>query len=82
MNPAASNSSIIRLKNLLARFSWEPWLLIAAGALMTNISWLKWPDLVIDFGEQAYIAWRLSEGAALYKDLVCFYGPLSSYVTR
>ena len=80
MNPAASNSSIIRLKNLLARFSWEPWLLIAAGALMTNISWLKWPDLVIDFGEQAYIAWRLSEGAVLYKDIVYFYGPLSSYV--
>jgi hypothetical protein len=62
MNPAVSNSSITHLKNLLVRFSWEPWLLIAAGALMTNISWLKWPDLVIDFGEQAYIPWRFSEG--------------------
>jgi len=34
---------------------------------------------VIDFGEQAYIAWRLSEGSVLYKDIVYFYGPLSSY---
>ncbi len=29
-----------------------PLLLIAAGGFMANISWLKWPDLVIAFGEQ------------------------------
>ena len=69
-----------RLKNTLHSVSWEPWLLIVSGILMAHISWLKWPDLVIDFGEQAYIAWRLSEGAVLYRDIVYFYGPLSSTV--
>ncbi len=47
---------------------------------MAWISWLKWPDLTIDFGEQLYIAWRLSEGEVLYKDINYFYGPLSSYL--
>ncbi len=80
MNSTTLNQPTIRVKNLLLKFSWESWLLFASGVLMAHISWLKWPDLVIDFGEQAYIAWRLSEGAVLYKDIVYFYGPLSSYI--
>ena len=74
------NQFMTLLKNRLQAISWEPWLLIAVGTLMANISWLKWPDLVIDFGEQAYIAWQLSEGSVLYKDIIYFYGPLSSYI--
>jgi len=74
------NQNLTRLKNRLQTLSWEPWLLVASGVFMAHISWLKWPDLVIDFGEQAYIAWRLSEGAVLYKDIVYFYGPLSSTI--
>jgi hypothetical protein len=80
MNLTASNDFITRIRSLLTRISWEPWLLIAFGVLMANISWLKWPDLVIDFGEQAYIAWQLSEESVLYKDIIYFYGPLSSYI--
>jgi hypothetical protein len=80
MNPMNQNQNLIRLKNILQTTSWELWLLVASGVFMAHISWLKWPDLVIDFGEQAYIAWRLSEGAVLYSDIVYFYGPLSSYV--
>jgi hypothetical protein len=80
MNATSQSQPMVRLKNFLLNTSWEPWLLLTAGALMANISWLKWPDLVIDFGEQAYIAWRLSEGAVLYRDIVYFYGPLSSYI--
>ena len=74
------NQNLTRLTNRLQTLSWEPWLLVASGVFMAHISWLKWPDLVIDFGEQAYIAWRLSEGAVLYKDIVYFYGPLSSTI--
>jgi len=74
------NHKLTRLKTILQTISLEPWLLVASGVLMAHISWLKWPDLVIDFGEQAYIAWRLSEGAVLYKDIVYFYGPLSSTI--
>jgi hypothetical protein len=80
MNTTTPNPPAERIKNLLLKFSWEPWLLLASGVLMAHISWLKWPDLVIDFGEQAYIAWRLSEGAVLYRDIVYFYGPLSSTI--
>lgn len=52
-------------------------LVFAAGAALT---WRKWPDLIVDFGQQLYIPWRLSNGAVLYRDL--FYmagGPLSQY---
>ena len=80
MNLPISNSYTSRIKDFLVKISWYPWLLAASGVFMAHISWLKWPDLVIDFGEQVYIAWRLSEGAVLYKDIVYFYGPLSSYV--
>jgi Dolichyl-phosphate-mannose-protein mannosyltransferase len=80
MNNMDQNQFLTRFKSILHSISWGPWLLVASGIVMANISWLKWPDLVIDFGEQAYIAWRLSEGTILYRDIAYFYGPLSSYV--
>ncbi|TDJ61376.1 MAG: hypothetical protein E2O42_02765 [Nitrospina sp.] len=55
-------------------------LLASAGLFMASISWLKWPDLLIDYGDQVYIPWRLSEGLVLYKDIFYTYGPLSSYI--
>ncbi|MCH7649952.1 MAG: hypothetical protein IIA63_02205, partial [Nitrospinae bacterium] len=55
-------------------------LLANAGLFMASISWLKWPDLLIDYGDQVYIPWRLSEGLVLYKDIFYTYGPLSSYI--
>jgi Dolichyl-phosphate-mannose-protein mannosyltransferase len=64
----------------------ECWLEIAglvalAGltALYLSISWRKWCDPLIDFGDQLYTAWRLSEGAVLYRDVDLLYGPLSQY---
>lgn len=80
MSSLNQNHYLARLRNRLQAISWEPWLLVASGIWMVHISWLKWSDLLIDYGEQAYIAWRLSEGAVLYRDIVYFYGPLSSYV--
>jgi 4-amino-4-deoxy-L-arabinose transferase-like glycosyltransferase len=58
----------------------SPVILIAAGLLMASISWLKWPDLLIDFGEQAYLAWQISEGKVIYKDMTYLYGPFSGYL--
>jgi hypothetical protein len=49
---------------------------IAAAAL----TWRKWPDILIDFGTQLYVPWRILHGAVLYRDL--FYlsgGPFSQY---
>ena len=53
--------------------------LIAATAFFVSTSWRKWPDPLIDFGQQLYNAWRLSEGDVLYRDVGCLYGPLSQY---
>jgi uncharacterized membrane protein (DUF441 family) len=51
----------------------------AAAVAMLAWSWRRWPDVVIDFGRQLYVAWRLSEGQTLYRDVAYFKGPLSAY---
>lgn len=43
-------------------------------------SWRKWPDLLVDFGVQLYIPWRLLSGASLHRDVTHLNGPLSQYV--
>ena len=42
-------------------------------------SWRKWPDLLVDFGQQLYIPWQLAGGKLLYRDIVILHGPLSQY---
>jgi len=54
--------------------------LVSVGAAMTWISWLKWADLMVDFGEQVYLSWQVSEGRVLYKDLVQVHGPFAVYL--
>jgi len=39
-------------------------------------TWLRWPEPLIDFSRYLYIPWRMSQGALLYRDLVCYFGPL------
>jgi len=47
---------------------------------MAAVSWRKWPDVLIDFGLQLYLPWRISQGAVLYRDLHYLAGgPLSQY---
>ncbi len=41
------------------------------------LSWRKWPDVLIDFGQQLYVPWRLSRGAGLYDNVSYVYGCLS-----
>ena len=43
-------------------------------------SWRRWPDVLVDFGRELYVAWRLAEGDVLYRDVASFYGPLSPYL--
>ncbi len=52
----------------------------STGFFMASISWLKWPDLLIDFGQQVYLAWQISEGKVIYKDLAYLHGPFSGYL--
>src|SRR5262245_19376343 len=42
-------------------------------------SWRTWPDLLIDFGNELYVPWRITEGEHLYRDIAFTMGPLSQY---
>jgi hypothetical protein len=54
--------------------------MVFAAATMLAWTWGTWPDLLIDFGRDLYIAWRIVEGEVLYRDLGYFNGPLSPYL--
>lgn len=65
---------------------WAPsrWLgPLAIGVAFVGLarwSWGKWPDVLIDFGNQLYVPWQLAEGKVLYADIAYKEGPLSMYV--
>ncbi len=76
------NKKIERWKKISALpFFWPGFSVIALAFIFaTAISWRRWPDLIVDFGGQLYIPWRLANGAMLYHDLYYFAGgPLSQY---
>src|SRR5207248_2342677 len=60
---------------------WSGLLIVAAiFILMAAFSWRKWADIVVDFGMQLYVPWRLSEGDLLYRDVMYLPGgPFSQY---
>jgi hypothetical protein len=51
-----------------------------AGLAMLAWTWRRWPDVLVDFGGELYVPWRLREGDVLYRDVAYFTGPLSPYV--
>lgn len=53
---------------------------LSIASLMLGFSWQKWADILIDFGRELYIPWRLSLGDVLYRDIAYFNGPLSPYL--
>ena len=51
-----------------------------AFVVAAAVSWRKWPDVIIDYGLQLYLPWRIDHGAVLYRDLHYLAGgPLSQY---
>ncbi|HRK31801.1 MAG TPA: hypothetical protein PLD59_12035 [Tepidisphaeraceae bacterium] len=54
-----------------------PLLVAASLFIMLLWTWLKWPDPLTDFGRELYLAWQVSEGKTLYRDVEHFNGPLS-----
>ncbi len=62
-------------------FFWTGLAVVAlAFVVAAAISWRRWPDLIVDFGGQLYIPWRLANGAVLYRDIFYFAGgPFSQY---
>lgn len=63
---------------LVVAFS-GPAVLVATGVAMLAWTWRAWPDPLVDFGRELYVAWRLAEGDALYADVAWFNGPLSAH---
>jgi tetratricopeptide (TPR) repeat protein len=57
-------------------------LLALAGltACYAAASWRRWPHPFVDFGDELYKSWRISQGALLYRDVGGLYGPFSDYV--
>jgi hypothetical protein len=53
--------------------------LAALTAYCVAISWRRWPDPIIDSGNDLYRAWRIAHGAVLYRDVGNHFGPLSQY---
>lgn len=63
------------------RFHLPAWIAIGAATVyMVRTGWGRWHDPVIDFGREIYLAWRITQGDVLYRDLATFNGPLSPYV--
>jgi len=53
--------------------------LVLLACYFLKVSWRKWPDPIVDSGTQWYAFWRMSQGAALYRDILWNYGPLSAH---
>lgn len=54
-------------------------ILATTGVFMAAISWLKWPDILIDYGRELYVPWRISDGEMLYRDIPHLFGPFAQY---
>jgi 4-amino-4-deoxy-L-arabinose transferase-like glycosyltransferase len=54
--------------------------LLAAGIALALWTSGSWGDVQVDWGGEVYAAWRVSQGAALYRDVAYFTGPLSPWV--
>ena len=56
-------------------------ILLAIGLFMLFVSWRRWSLIILDFGRELYIPWKLSMGGVLYRDVyVDHYGPFSPYL--
>ena len=68
----------------MKRLAAQPWFTVLVLALavtaMLSWTWLTWPDVLIDFGRELYVPWRLASGQVLYRDLAFLNGPLSPYL--
>ena len=55
-------------------------LLGAAAITLLVLGWRRWTHVMIDYGRELYVPWRLSLGEVLYRDVAYFNGPLSPYL--
>lgn len=57
-----------------------PGLVVAVGGALALHTHRSWGDPIVDFGREVYLAWQVSRGAVLYRDVAHFNGPLSVHL--
>ncbi|MBM3990880.1 MAG: hypothetical protein FJ298_07705 [Planctomycetes bacterium] len=57
-----------------------PLVVVLVALAMAAWTWRAWAEPIVDFGGEAYVAWRISQGDVLYRDLAYFTGPLAPYL--
>lgn len=57
-----------------------PLSLAALFLALLRWTWRKWPDPLVDFGQQLYNGWQLAAGRQLYRDIDWAFGPVSQHV--
>ncbi len=57
-----------------------PLLILGSALAMLRWTWGTWPDIMVDFGQQLYLPWQITEGRTLYADLAYYNGPFSQYL--
>jgi hypothetical protein len=77
--PSTTTAGQATLSEPLPR--WAPAAIIAVTMLAMLVwTWGRWPDLLIDFSRDLYVASQLAHGKVLYRDIAFFTGPLSPYI--
>ena len=72
VKPAVRSPAVVALER-----AGGPVAIALAAAVMLARTWGTWPDPIVDFGRELYLAWQVAEGRTLYVDLAHFSGPLS-----
>ncbi len=76
---SSDETAATQVRVLLSRWL-GPSIIAAIFVVAAAVSWRKWPDLLIDFGTQLYLPWKMSSGSILYKDVMYLTGgPLSQH---
>lgn len=76
MSAAVTEPAVPAPETAATRFG-GPAVIALAFIFMLAWTWAKWPDPLVDFGRELYLAWQVSEGKVLYRDVEHFNGPLS-----
>ena len=62
------------------RLAWlGPLALALLFVALARWTWGAWPDVLVDFGRELYVPWRLAAGDVLQRDIAWFNGPLSQH---
>lgn len=79
--PSVSPETLATRSRFQKVMEWAgPMIILIGFACMLWLSWQRWADVLIDFGNQLYIPWRITEGEILYRDLFYVFGILSPYL--